>query len=231
MSHDIFFQAHIDGNDQPVQVSDIVACFSPFVVETAEDSFVVKFSEGNESRIYLDAKKPTASHFCVNRPCFDPRLNECLFKAALTGNFVSFEPGYECAFVFDERTSAAPGRYRELSRLSSEESIRDGNIALVWSYVLDFENDANPFEDRKSEIGKWKTMASEFVKETPDLIERANQIGQLGFKAVDSLHIAAALSAGCSTFVTTDDAILKKSKKVASLRIINPVQFFTEEIE
>jgi hypothetical protein len=102
MSNEIFFQAHIDGGDQYLPVSEIISCFSPYVSEKDKDSFLVTFSDKDSCRIYLDATKETVSHFMVSRPCGDPRLDECLFKVARLGNFVSFEPGFECAFIFDK---------------------------------------------------------------------------------------------------------------------------------
>lgn len=122
-------------------------------------------------------------------------------------------------------------RIESEAKLAIQEMIRDSIITLVWSYVLEFENKANPFDDRKNEIGKWRNLASEFIEETEDLINQASSIQASGFKPVDSLHIAAAFLARCDYFVTTDDGILKRSEKVASLMILNPVEFFTKEIK
>jgi len=45
------------------------------------------------------------------------------------------------------------------------------------------------------------------------------------------LHIAAAAFAQCDYFITTYDGILKKAENLTSLRIINPVEFFTKELQ
>ena len=117
------------------------------------------------------------------------------------------------------------------AKLAIQESIREGSYTLVWSYILDFENPANPFEGRRNEISKWKEIAFVFIKESKELIKLANGFKTLGFKAIDSLHIAAASSAQCYYLITTDDGILKKTEKVTSLKIINPVEFFTKELQ
>ena len=36
------------------------------------------------------------------------------------------------------------------AKLVVQERIRSGELQLVWSYIMDFENDANPFEARVS---------------------------------------------------------------------------------
>jgi hypothetical protein len=33
------------------------------------------------------------------------------------------------------------------AKLSVQGKIRDGNISLVWSFILDFENNANPYDN------------------------------------------------------------------------------------
>lgn len=45
------------------------------------------------------------------------------------------------------------------AKLSIQNQIRNGEIELVWSYIIDFENSANPFYERKESIGEWKEMA------------------------------------------------------------------------
>lgn len=37
-------------------------------------------------------------------------------------------------------------------------------ILLVWSYILDYENSMNPYIDRKTIIGKWKSRACKLIK-------------------------------------------------------------------
>jgi len=34
------------------------------------------------------------------------------------------------------------------AKLAVQELIRSGTLQLAWCYMMDFENDANPFEDR-----------------------------------------------------------------------------------
>ena len=45
------------------------------------------------------------------------------------------------------------------AKLYIQERIRDGTLELVWSYILDYENLANPFEERRNVIQNWKARA------------------------------------------------------------------------
>ena len=38
------------------------------------------------------------------------------------------------------------------SKLFIQERIKQGKVDLVWSYILDIENDQNPFEEKRSAI-------------------------------------------------------------------------------
>lgn len=42
------------------------------------------------------------------------------------------------------------------AKLFIQSMVQAGTIELAWSYILDFENDANPFEERRIAIEKWK---------------------------------------------------------------------------
>ncbi len=62
-----------------------------------------------------------------------------------------------CCFnrPYDDQSSLSV-RLETEATLHIQEIIKSNNITLGWSYILDFENNANPFEDRRSEIKKWK---------------------------------------------------------------------------
>lgn len=43
--------------------------------------------------------------------------------------------------------------------MDHQEEIQNDNIELIWSYILDYENNANPFQERKDRINGWKKYA------------------------------------------------------------------------
>jgi predicted nucleic acid-binding protein len=91
--------------------------------------------------------------------------------------------------------------------------------------MIDFENDANPFEERRESIAPWRALAAIDISESPKLIQRAETFYKLGFRAKDSAHLSCAVEANCDVFLTTDKGILKKSHLISELAIINPVDY------
>jgi hypothetical protein len=66
-----------------------------------------------------------------------------------------------CCFnrPFDDQSSITV-RLETEAKLNIQQKVKSKDISLVWSYVLDFENSANPLEERKIEIQKWKGLSS-----------------------------------------------------------------------
>jgi predicted nucleic acid-binding protein len=94
---------------------------------------------------------------------------------------------------------------------------------LVWSYILEYENEQNPFELRKKAILKWKDLASEYIIENKQILAFGESLSEKGLKPKDALHVSCAKYAKCDYFFTTDNGILKK--KIDGLVIMNPVNF------
>lgn len=116
------------------------------------------------------------------------------------------------------------------AKLDIQENIRSGKLQLVWSYLLDYENNKNPYSDRKAQIFRWKKYAIVDIEENNQLLERANFLNQLGFQKIDSLHIACAIVAECDYYLTTDDKILNKSKKITDIKVTDPIGFIKEAL-
>ena len=68
--------------------------------------------------------------------------------------------------------------------------IYTGKIQLIWSYILGYENDKNPFKERKMQIRGWKKYVIIDIQENNELLGTANSLNQKGIKKFDSLHIA-----------------------------------------
>jgi len=113
------------------------------------------------------------------------------------------------------------------AKLYVQEQIKNGEIELVWSYILDYENSFNPFEERKVTIQKWKNKAKQDVDENEQILETANELASLGIKNKDALHIACAVESNCDYFLTTDDKVLKKLKNYDKVAVVNPFTFIT----
>ena len=114
------------------------------------------------------------------------------------------------------------------AKLKIQEKVRLGTFQLIWSYILDYENNRNPFQERKVRIKKWKKYAVEDLEENSKVIETARQLRGKGFHKIDSLHIACAIIAECEYFMTTDDQILKRARLLNDIKINDPIGFIKE---
>jgi len=119
-------------------------------------------------------------------------------------------------------------RLESEAKLRIQDDILEGKFELVWSYILDAENSANPFEERKRPIEDWRQYAIINVKEQSLILEKAKNLSKLGLRNKDALHISCALSAVCEYFLTTDDQVLNKGKLIENLVITDPTSFIRE---
>ena len=79
-----------------------------------------------------------------------------------------------CCFnrPFDDQSQLRV-RLESEAKLKIQEDIRAGSYELVWSYILDYENNKNPFEERKNQISNWRQYAKEDIEENEALIGTA----------------------------------------------------------
>lgn len=131
-----------------------------------------------------------------------------------------------CCFnrPFDDQSQVRV-RLETEAKLAVQERIRNGKIALAWSYGMDIENAANPFEHRRASIAAWRGVATVDVCESDEIVARAETLTQFGFRPKDALHISCAIDASCQVFLTTDIGILKRADHVQELAIVNPVDY------
>jgi predicted nucleic acid-binding protein len=121
-------------------------------------------------------------------------------------------------------------RLESEAKLKIQEEIRKSTIKLIWSYILDYENNKNPFQERKDRIRAWKKYAIEDIQESNKIIEMAGSLNKNGFPKIDSLHISCAIITQCDYFLTTDDKILKLSTLIKKININDPIGFIKETL-
>ncbi|MGD0090134.1 MAG: PIN domain protein [Planctomycetota bacterium] len=119
-------------------------------------------------------------------------------------------------------------RLESEAKLHIQEKVLSRDLELVWSYILDYENQMNPFGERKKAIGRWKYRAVLDIDETRAILGRANALHEQGMKNKDALHIACAFAGKCEYFVTTDDLVLKHARDVQGIKIVDPPTFVRE---
>jgi len=114
------------------------------------------------------------------------------------------------------------------AKLKIQEEIRAGKIQLIWSYILDYENNRNPYIERNVQISGWKKYAIQDIEENPEVLKTANLLNQIGIQKIDSLHISCAVFSKCDYFLTTDDKILQRADQVDYIKINDPIGFIKE---
>ena len=105
------------------------------------------------------------------------------------------------------------------AKLSIQEMVRFDNLSLAWSFILDFENNANPDEIVKKEIFCWRNFSSVVINKTLNIVNKAKELIEIGFGKKDALHIAAAIEADVIFFITVDKGILRKRGLVNNITI------------
>lgn len=134
-----------------------------------------------------------------------------------------------CCFnrPFDDQSQARI-RLEAEAKLEIQQRIKDRRIELVWSYILEHENQANPFNERRDVINRWKTVATKDIEETTAILHQAREIADCGIHAKDALHISCAIAAGCEFFLTTDDVLVKKMSGFSGIAVTDPTRFIIE---
>ena len=115
------------------------------------------------------------------------------------------------------------------AKLKVQHDIKHGDYKLVWSYVMEYENSNNPFEEKKRAIAPWKDIADENVVESESILQYAEGLADKGIKTYDALHVACAVEAGCDYFLTTDKKLL--NTQIDEIKVVNPIQFVIEKEE
>jgi len=108
------------------------------------------------------------------------------------------------------------------------ESVETGQVKLVGSAALIYENLKSPLVDRREYVATYLALARTFVSASPSLLDRARQIERKGIASIDALHLASAERGQATWFVTCDDRILKRArlgKLDVSVAVGTPIEF------
>ncbi len=112
------------------------------------------------------------------------------------------------------------------AKLFIQQSIISGIHELVWSYILEYENSRNLFDDRRNSIADWKKTAKVHCTENDEIIKYAENLCRKNIRAKDALHIACSVYTKSDYLITTDKQLF--NLKVDDMRIINPLAFLNE---
>jgi len=115
------------------------------------------------------------------------------------------------------------------AKLFIQQGIITGYYELIWSYILEYENSQNRFDDRRNAIYDWKNVAKIYCVENDEIIEYAENLKRKNIRTKDALHIACSVYANADYLITTDKQLF--NLKLNDIKIINPFTFLNEREE
>ncbi|MEL6613718.1 MAG: hypothetical protein AAFQ53_16615 [Bacteroidota bacterium] len=101
-----------------------------------------------------------------------------------------------------------------------------GTLRLIASSVHTIENARCPFPDRRVYVEDTLAMADIYMPMEEAVARRARSYEAGGIKALDALHLAAAVEAHADFFCTTDDTLLRRSREAntGSTVVVSPLE-------
>jgi len=109
------------------------------------------------------------------------------------------------------------------SKLSIQQLVLERKIELVWSFILEYENDKNPFDERRKQIETWQNLAVVDCDFSDKILSKSSELLTIGLHEKDAFHVACAISSNADYFITTDAKIINKD--ISEIKVINPVDF------
>ena len=129
---------------------------------------------------------------------------------------------------FDDQ-SQVKIRFETIVIFSIFQKIKNKELKLIWSFMIDYENSLNPYDDVRQEIEMAASLA--FKNITPDeaILNAAKEFESNGIKPRDSIHLACALNGKAEYFLTCDDKLIKRASALdMNIKIISPLRFIED---
>ncbi len=109
--------------------------------------------------------------------------------------------------------------------------VEAGEWQWTSSEIVDFEIARTPDAERQSRVRFLTRAVQNRVELESGHVERARELAELGFRAVDALYLACAESGDVEVFLTTDDRLLRLTSRHAArlrVRVDNPLGWLRE---
>ena len=128
-----------------------------------------------------------------------------------------------CCFnrPYDDQSQARI-RLETEAKLVLQQKVRDGQCQLVWSAILDYENEKSPYPEHRKAIAQWRQLAEPHIRADEAVVDKARNLQTQGLTSFDALHVASAIRAGAELFVSTDDRLIRKLRAQRDIKAVLP---------
>jgi predicted nucleic acid-binding protein len=105
-------------------------------------------------------------------------------------------------------------------------------ISSINSFVLHYENLKNPNQEKRAYIETLLAESSEFVGPSDTIFARALELEKKGIMGIDALHVACAQEVKADYFVSCDDVLVKRLRRIELLKVraLGLLEFISREV-
>lgn len=109
------------------------------------------------------------------------------------------------------------------------ERVNAGEMVLVASFVVEAENRFSTDASRRGRVRALVGLAGEYAEREGVILERAKILSEAGLAGRDALHLASAERARVDCFITCDDKLLRRARRIeSSIKVASPLELFEE---
>ena len=110
--------------------------------------------------------------------------------------------------------------------------ISEDRFDLINSFGLEYENSKNPNIENMLKISDLLGYSTDYISCDEGILDRSLELEKYGLMGMDAVHIACAEKAKADFFVTCDDNLIKKLKRIDNIGIAfyNVIDFVSREV-
>lgn len=109
-----------------------------------------------------------------------------------------------------------------------------GEWTIIGSDAVNAEIAAIRDSERRLAAEALVGYATDYVHASPERLHRRGMLERMGFGVYDSVHLAYAEAAGADVLLTTDDALVRRTRRLrheVGVRVANPLTWLKERSE
>ena len=108
----------------------------------------------------------------------------------------------------------------------------EGRFELLNSFALEYENGKNPNIENMLKISDLLRYSTDYISCDEGILDRSLEFEKYGLMGMDAMHVACAENTKADFFVTCDDNLIKKLKRIDNIRVAfyNVIDFVSKEV-